>query len=136
MRASEIADLLIINAGLDPFTSVGRQSEERAVVWAKVLSLGAPGITYAEAEHILLEHYVDATKSITPADIVAKYRAMRRLRPDEIRGDVRSARARGLIAADWPESRPVPPNVAAALATIRSGENRVMRELGAPDDVE
>lgn len=129
MKPSDVADLLVLDSALNRYASASNTSAEKAVAWATVLNQFAPGMTPGEARELIVEHYGESSDSLTPSALVDAWKHRKRLLPRQIRADVRSARARGIVSADWPETRPLPDDVQARLESARASY-RVAVESG------
>jgi biopolymer transport protein ExbB/TolQ len=72
---------------------------------------------------------------LTAKTLDEEMRKARRLRPQYIAADVRSARARRLVSADWPEDKPLPRNVMQQIEAARQNaqEKAAREELEAPE---
>jgi len=138
MSKPEIGKLLLFASGLDRFVQVDAVTVD---AWFRVLS--ETGATYAQGEQACINHYTgpDAGRQFTVAHVVALVAADGRSAVASVAADVRSAKARGLVAKSWPEREPLPADVRDALFTIRERERRTARELfdtdqiGSPADV-
>lgn len=120
----QVGDLLVLNATLDRFATASKQTADRLVAWHAVIKTAAPSMTFDEARTAVIEYYADAGESLTPHALIQQWKTANRLHPQQIAGDVRSARARGLISAAWDERDPLPPDVAGRLRAARVAENR------------
>ena len=121
MLASEVAELLTLNAALDRYVSTARISKEQAIAWTAVIETAAAGMTFDEARRLVVEHYASTENSLTPYALVEAWKRARRMTPAQIAADVRSAIARGIIT-DWPESKPLDAETAGRLAAARANE--------------
>lgn len=75
----------------------------------------------AEAMEVVLDHFaLPQPPYFTVGLLVDGLRHRLRLTPKAIVDDVRSAKARGMIAKDWPRDKPIPAEVAAALERFRA----------------
>jgi len=120
MLPSEVADLLVLNAALDRYASVGRVSKEQAIAWAAVIDRQAPDLTFVEARGLVVDHYGLEEESLTPFRLVEAYRKARRLLPNQVEADVRVAKALGIVDSSWPKSDPLPEREAVWLAQVRA----------------
>lgn len=112
----------------DPFASVAKVSESKALTWHAMLASGAPGMTFVQARDLMVEHYVENPgKTFEVGHLIATWRK-------RTAHDVRVARAMRLVPADYPERRPLPSAVAATLAAVRAGRARQVAELTAGDN--
>ena len=123
MKPSEVADLLVVDAGLNRYASAANQSTDKAVAWAAALNVKASALTFAEARQLVVEHYAESDESLTPYALIEAWNRKHRRLPAQIAADVRSAKARRLIGWDHSPKVPLPDHVAAALMGIRAKEN-------------
>lgn len=114
MNISEAARLLTIASGFDR-----RQVDElSATAWASALD----GYTYAECERAIIAHHRDPTTRtayFTVGHLLDRVEQGLRLNAADIETDVRSAKARGIVSADWPARQPLDPEAARQLQTAR-----------------
>lgn len=122
MKPSEVAELLIVDAGLNRYASAANQSAEKAVAWAAALNLKAADLGFMEARDLVVEHYASSEESLTPYALIELWERKHRRLPHQVRADVRSAKARGLIPREHRESDPIPSHAAAALLGLRTKE--------------
>jgi hypothetical protein len=125
VNRQEIGQLLTVAGGFDN-RKVDRVSVE---AWALV-----PEIVQARYEDALAAVVAHQTgpkrhEYLTVSHIVDALRAGERQSDYEVEADVRSAKARGMIGADYPPRQPLPHDVRHALATIRERENRHAQTL-------
>lgn len=129
MNKTEVAQLLTVASGFD------RRVVDELTVTA-----------WHSAEEIQRANYQDALKVVTtfhtdPSSVgyfdaralVAGLRRLARSSKIDVETDVRSAKARGIIARDWPSHRPLLPEDAERLAAAREADRQqaalVQREL-------
>ena len=124
LALADVGRIIKLDAALNRYASDASVSTDRAVAWHAVLSTGAPGMTFDEAQACVVEFYAEAGESLTPYALIDLWKRSRRLLPREIAADVRSARARGLVPRDWPERDPLPPEVAERLREARAGDQQ------------
>jgi hypothetical protein len=110
----EVAELLAIISGLDRF-----QAADRIAVEAWSLLPDIEAATFEDAKQAVVDHFTAGAKNLTAGDLNARLRVVNRLDKEAIAADVRSARARKLIADTWPETKPVPKFVQSRLAELR-----------------
>lgn len=116
MTDDEVMLLVGIWGELDPYASEKKVTTDKARAWHAVLASGAPGITFVEARDLMVEFYTERPgQTFELAHIITAWRK-------RVEADVRSARARRLVPADWDERKPLPPATAARLAEIRESE--------------
>lgn len=88
--------------------------------------------TVNDAMEVVLDHFAQPDPPyFTIGRLVDGMRKRLRLTPREIAVDVRSAKARGLVAADWGRDEPLPPEVSARLSELRAEAQRVAPEIEA-----
>lgn len=122
MKDLDIVKLLTIASGYDRF--IDASAEPTRAAWLFALAPYDP----SEVQRAVLKYYEEPDrKTIQAAHVVDLIKTEKRLQPQQIEADVRSAKARQMIRADWPHNQPLPRDVAATLAAARSGEN--MRAL-------
>ena len=134
MKIDEVENLLLFASGLDHFVTVDKVTAD---AWFFVLS--GYEITLEQAMQACTDHYMgpDGGRQFTVRHVVASAEIANRSSRKLIETDVRSARARKIVDADWPESEPLTPILAARLAAARD-KDRVTAEvfaLGIPDGV-
>lgn len=66
----------------------------------------------------------DIKETVQPKHIIDALTEGRRDSTKQVEADVRSAKARGLVARDWPTAGVLPPDVQDALQTLREGDRR------------
>jgi hypothetical protein len=119
MKESEVGKLLTFASGFDR-----RQVDHGTVyAWGKVLNaLG--DVSYQAAEDAIVAHHMGPNKGayLNVGHIVDGLRASGRQNLDQIEGDVRSAKARGLVGVDWSVRDALPADVAEKLARAREHE--------------
>ena len=120
MKPSEVADLLVIDAGLNRYASSANQSADKAVAWSAAINVKAAAMTFEEARQLVVEHYAGSDKSLTPFALFDAWLTRHRLMPKQVAADVRSAKARGLIGRDWDPRTPLPREAAGRLAAARA----------------
>lgn len=117
MNISEAAKLLTIASGFDR-----RQVDElSATAWASALD----GHTYAACERAIIAHHRDpATRTayLTVGHILDRVEEGLRLNAADVETDVRSAKARGIVPADWPARQPLDAESAHQLHAARNRE--------------
>lgn len=131
LALTDVGRLIKLDTALNRYASDASISTDRAVAWHAVLSTGAPGMTFEEAQTCVIEFYADAGESLTPYALIDAWKRSKRLLPQQIATDVRSARARGIIGREWSERDPLPPEAAEKLRNARARD----RELNALEHV-
>lgn len=126
MKPSEVADLLSLSVELDRFSTADKMTPEKVVAWAAVFAQEAPGMTFAEAQPLVIKFYGTAGESLTPFALIELWKRSRRLVPAQIEADVRVAKAIGLIPADHPPRGALPASVARELSEYRQRVNRTL----------
>lgn len=132
MTKKEIGTLLLFASGLDRFVQVGPVNTD---AWLRVLS--GYDVSYTQAEQACINHYTgpDANRPFTVAHVVALVAADDRSAIASVEADVRSAKARGLVAASWPSRERLPELVRDALFTLRERERRTAAEMFDQDQI-
>ena len=104
-------------------------SDIEAAAWYLVLS----DFDYADAEHAVVKHFLgpDKHKFFEVGYILDGIKEIRRLTPEKIEEDVRSAKARGFIGQDWPARQLLPVDVSERLAAARASFQTDMERLAA-----
>lgn len=115
MNKTEIAKLLTVASGFD------RRQVDTVTVEAWALVPGIRDADYEDALAALISHVTgpNAKEYLTVNHIVGATQVSSRQTKELIAADVRSARARGLIAKTWPETQPVTDEVRTTLAVLR-----------------
>jgi hypothetical protein len=119
MKESEVGKLLTFASGFD------RRQVDAGTVYAWRRVLNALGdIPYQDAEDAIVAHHTGPNKHVylNVGHIVDALKVGGRKNLDQIEGDVRSAKARGLIGVDWSVRDALPAEVAAKLAGARERE--------------
>lgn len=123
MTPLDAANLLKLLSATDGRAS----SKETATAWAFALD----DISYADALQALRahqrgEHRHEFFSHNHIRDFIEgrdrSDRRARRLDPDQVEADVRSAKLRGLLPADWPRGQALTPEVTERLAAARTAE--------------
>jgi len=119
MNISDAAKLLTIAAGFDR-----RQvTDVTATAWAAALD----GHTYAECERAIIAHHRDpATRTtyLNVGHVLDRVEQGMRLNAADVETDVRSAKARGIVPADWPRRKPLDPEAAYRLQAARERDRQ------------
>lgn len=125
MNKTDAAKVLAVASGFDR-----RQVDElTATAWAAALD----GYTYSECEKAVIAHHRDPltrTSYLTVAHVLDRVEAGRRMRTADVEADVRSAKARGILGADWPARKPLTEEDAARLARARERDRQEAIRLG------
>lgn len=120
MTPSEVADLLSLSVELDRYATADKMTKEKVVAWTAVLNTEAPGMSFGEAQQCVIRYYGTEGESLTVYALIDVWKQGRRLLPHQVAADVRSAKARGLIAPSYSNNLPLPAEVASALAAARA----------------
>lgn len=125
MDKEQVGFLLLFASGLDRFVDVNDVTTD---AWLRVLS--DYDVTYEQAEKACIDHYTgpDGSRPFTVAHVVAQITANDRTATAAIAADVRSAKARGLIAKSWPERDRLPDGPRAELFRLRELERGAAAE--------
>lgn len=121
MKKSELTELLRFMSTLDNRIV----DEDRVEGWFVLLH----DVDKSEAAQVVVDHYKTTRDYLTPLDILDGIKRLNRRMPKQIEADVRSARARGLIGRDWPETDPLPADVMARLTAARSSDRDTSERL-------
>ena len=121
MTKKEIGLLLLLASGLDRFVIVNGVTTD---AWLRALE--DVDVNLEQAKQACVNHYTgpDAGRQFTVAHVVALVTADNRSTAYAIEADVRSAKARDLIAKSWPARQLLPVEVRDALFTLREFERR------------
>lgn len=126
MNISEAAALLALASEFD-----NREvTETKAAAWHSILR----DLPFQECSDFILE-FQRIKKPGEYLEVTHVYQEMsRRLRftPDDIAADVRSARARGIVDADWPLERPLSLEAAERLRETRVSHDTNLGEISPP----
>lgn len=114
MNKFETAQLLTVASGFDRFV---RADELTTTAWQMVLKR----VPYKLAEAAVLAHYSgpDATRQLMPFHVLSAVEKEARLSKALIEEDVRSAKARGLVAQSWPADELLDEDVRERLFALR-----------------
>lgn len=123
MTPSEVADLLSLSVELDRYSTADKMTKEKVVAWAAVFAQEAPGMTFAEAQPLVVKFYGTAGESLTPFGLIELWKDEKRMMPAQIAADVRVAKGLGFVAATHRARDPLPADVARRLADYRAGVN-------------
>lgn len=125
MNKVEVGQILTLASGFDRFITVDRVTTE-----AWFLALG--GVDYEEAKTATVAHFIGpiAKETFGVRHILNAVADTARNTPEAIAADVRSARARGLVAKDWRERDLLPESVRARLAELRDESRQYSEEPG------
>lgn len=128
MNTQDAAKLLAVAAGFD-----NRRPDDLATAaWLELLG----DFTYEQCRAAIVAHYRDpATRHqyLTAAHVLDRVEAGERTSVDEVEADVRSAKARGIIAQDWPRRQPLTPE---ATYRLRAARERQRREADGHGEIE
>jgi hypothetical protein len=130
MTKAEVGTLLLLASGLDRFVQVGPVTTD-----AWMYALSGHDVTLEQAQQACVNHYTgpDGGRPFTVAHVVALVSLDNRTALVAIEADVRSAKARGLIAKTWPARERLPENVARRLYGLRAAEREAAAERSAID---
>jgi hypothetical protein len=125
MKQSEVGKLLTIASGFD------RRDVDPITIesWSRVPEIINADFEEAAAAVVAHQTGPHAGEYLTVNHIVSALAAGERRAQYQVEADVRSAKARGMIGADYPPRQPLPHDVRHALATIRERENRQAQTL-------
>ncbi|KSU52872.1 hypothetical protein [Microbacterium enclense] len=119
MNTQEAAKLLAVAAGFD-----NRRPDDLATAaWRELLG----DFTYEQCRAAIVAHYRDpATRHqyLTAAHVLDRVEANARTKTADVETDVRSAKARGIVPADWPRRQPLDPEAAYRLQAARERDRQ------------
>ncbi|MFV0432833.1 MAG: hypothetical protein ACK5LO_02450 [Leucobacter sp.] len=121
MQLAEVGKLLAIIASFDN----RRLEDSTAFAWKMMLDRHYPDATLAECQEVVLDWFGTANPYFEVRHLLDGLRRRRRGFSRQVEGDVRSAKARGLVAKSWPDRKPLPTDVAAKLETARQTAREV-----------
>lgn len=119
MNKIEVAKLLIIASGFDN----RRLDDVQTAAWLELLG----GYSFGACRTAILDHYRDEKtrhQYLTAAHVLDRVEAATRVKRVDVESDVRAAKARGLVPADWPRSRPLEPDAMERLAAARERDRQ------------
>ena len=121
MNKFEISQLLTLASGHDRFIQV---DDVTATAWA--MTPGMPDIEQPAARDAVLTFYStwDGRTPLTAAYLLKATNTATPKTTEAIAADVRSARARQLVPADWSEKERIPADAQAKLDAARAENNR------------
>ena len=99
--------------------------EARSAAWHSILR----DVDFEDAKQVVLGHFATPNEYMTVSHITDGVLRMHRQLPKQIEADVRAARARAIVDADWPENVPLTAEFAARLAAARAGDRAVSEQL-------
>lgn len=117
MNKTETAQLLAVASGYDRYIAVGPLN---TTAWHLTLEQ----VAYQPAFEAVVDWYNhdwDGKVQLHPSVILTAVQEAR-LTPDEIAEDVRAARARGIIGAEWPEKEPLTLEARSRLKAARDAD--------------
>lgn len=130
MQLAEVGKLLAIIRSFD-----NRKLEEStAMAWKLMLDREVPEARLEDAQDVVMDWFATANPYFEVRHLCDGLKKKMRISKFSIEGDVRSAKARGLIAKDWPDRKALPWPVRDELARVRQRERVEAAELGAFDD--
>lgn len=128
MRSKEMLDLLILISGLDNRIV----ADETVTSWMRIVG----HLSFDEAAAAVDVHFSTPNHAyLMPAHLIALTSHGARNARQDLAADVRSAKARRLVPASWPERQPLEPAVAHRLAELRRDDREVVRQLEVANDL-
>lgn len=125
MNLTDVAKLLTLASGFDR-----RQVDDVTIAaWHAIPEVAAG--SFLDAQTVLIEHHRNSHDYFTVTHLAAGLRQIGRSARADVEADVRSARARGIVAADHPLDEPLTPDEVALLASAREA-TRAELEAAAP----
>ena len=129
MQLAEVGQLLSIVKSFDN----RKLDEATALSWKLMLDREVPEARLQDAQEVVLDWFANENPYFEVRHLLTGLRKRMRYARFNIETDVRSARARGLVAKDWPESKVLPWEVRDRLAELRAAERAELLELGGFD---
>lgn len=125
MNKIDAAKVLAVAAGFD-----NRRPDDLAVAaWMELLG----GFTFEECRAAIVAHYRDPLTRhtyLTAAHVLDRVEKSARARTVDVEADVRSAKARGIIPADWPAREQLNPEATYQLQAARERDRAEAVRLG------
>lgn len=123
-----MTEVTLLNRTVSGFTR-SSPSDIEAAAWYLVLR----DFEYKDAEQAVISHFLGPNKHkfFEVGYILDGVREIRRLTPEKIEEDVRSAKARGFIGDDWPARQLLPADVMERLTAARARFQEDMENLRA-----
>lgn len=119
MNTQEAAKLLAVAAGFD-----NRRPDDLATAaWLELLG----DFPYEHCRAAIVAHYRDPVtrhQYLTAAHVLDRVEVLGRTTAAEVEVDVRSAKARGIVSADWPRRKPLDPEAAYRLQAARERDRQ------------
>ena len=119
MNIVEVGKLLLFASGLDRWVQVDQVTTH---AWFRVLD--RDDVTYPLAEQACIDHYTgpEGSRPFTVAHVIGAAATANRSTAKLVEADIRSARARGLVDAEWPHNEPLPSAVLGRLRAARESD--------------
>lgn len=130
MMQSEALELITIARAL----GFGGVDADRITTLAWQVVLTDAGVSYDDAKQAVM-HSLGPIRFIRVGDVIDAVNHANRMTPSDIASDVRAARALHLLPLDYPETQPVPDDVAGKLRQHRAETSAKIAELDAADRV-
>lgn len=130
MQLAEVGKLLAIIRSFDN----RKLDESTAMSWKLMLDREVAEARLEDATEVVLDWFAKENPYFEVRHLITGLKKMMRFGKFNIESDVRSAKARGMIGADWPESKVLPWEVRDRLAKARGVERAEALALGAFDD--
>lgn len=116
MQLAEVGKLLAIIRSFDN----RKLDEATAQAWKIMLDKHFPDATLQEAQEVVLDWFGTENPYFEVRHLLDGIRRKRRRFGRQVEVDVRSAKARGLVAKSWPDRKPLLPETAQALTEARA----------------
>lgn len=124
MQLAEVGQLLAIVRSFDN----RKLDESTAFAWKLMLDRSFPDATLEQCQAVVLDWFGTENPYFEVRHLLDGLRKRARRLPRQIEVDVRAAKARGIIARDWPDREPLPDGVARMLEAARSADRELVAQ--------
>lgn len=121
MQLKEVGQLLTIISSFDN----RKLDESTAVSWKLMIDRHFPDASLMEAQEVVLDWFGTANPYFEVRHLIDGLRRKHRRFARQVETDVRSAKARGIVPANWPARDPLPWHVVEALEAARARDREV-----------
>lgn len=118
MELTEVGKLLAIVRSFDN----RKLDESTAQAWKMMLDREVPDATLAECTDVVMDWFGTENPYFEVRHLLDGLRKRRRWFGRQVEVDVRSAKARGLVDASWPDREPLPADVRGKLEAARAAD--------------
>ncbi len=131
MSPKQIGDVVALAAAGDQYMTAERMTSERVQLWMYAILTEAPEMTFEQAKHTIGHFYARVGKSMQIADLISTWESLAGKSQSrvELARDVRIARRFGLVGRDWPETKQLPAEAVAGLASWRAEQASQRQQL-------